>query len=734
MQQFLRVLILAVFGTAGLALAVAVALTLQQSPESDADLGNLVPNASVDLATGPNAMQNYSGQPGEAAGNSANQQDGMNDASRGIGSEVGPAPWAPVSSQLHSAVANQIGVNEVLKQTAKALEQQQLLQADRLKQVENLIPSMLKSETDDEPGAPPRGTPAAPPVPSEGELLPAPERAVTDIQVSKDGLISVRFKETTIADCLNMLDVQTELNIVSTQSVTGRVQWFSLKDVTFETAFAEFLRVAGYESYQSGSMLYVGNLDDITAIRNYGDKVERRIYYPNYVSARELSVLITPFLSQGGTVVTNSVPEVGISANATAAGGDDFAGSEVVIVQDFASSLWEIDQIVRQVDRRPLQVSIEAMILSVKLDDSNEMGVNFEFLRDNTNSRLITNTAIDDLGNISLTGTGVRFGILSGSVSSLVTALESVGDTNVIAAPRLICLNKQRAEILIGSELGYVSTTVTENASTQAVEFLEVGTQLRIRPYISSDGIVRMEVHPELSTGSVRIEQGFTLPDKEVTQVTTNVSCRDGHTVILGGLIREDLVSSASQVPLFGSLPYLGPLFRSSLESTDRNEIIVLLTPRIIHDPVSDEESAHYGGEFDNRTKTFADKMNPIGKRAYARRYLRLARAAWNAGDANAALRYANLSIHFNRLDRDAISLREMIVTSTNAGDRRIDMHLREGLAPLGSPRRDYSRQGHSWSTPGLFDKEPASFPELYHPGRTTESYTIQPYQHGEQK
>ena len=85
--------------------------------------------------------------------------------------------------------------------------------------------------------------------------------------------------------------------------------------------------------------------------------------------------------------------------------------------------------------------------------------------------------------------------------------LEKIGDTNVIASPRLMCLNKQRAEIQIGEELGYVSTTVTESSSTQTINFLSVGTLLRMRPYIGNDGLIRLEVHPELSTGTVQVQQ-----------------------------------------------------------------------------------------------------------------------------------------------------------------------------------------------------------------------------------
>ena len=119
----------------------------------------------------------------------------------------------------------------------------------------------------------------------------------------------------------------------------------------------------------------------------------------------------------------------------------------------------------------------------------------------------------------------------------------------------MLCLNKQRAEILIGAQKGYVSTTVTENASTQSIEFLEVGTQLRIRPYIFSDGTIRLEVHPELSTGDVRVVEGFTLPDKEVTQVTTNIMCRDGSTVIIGGLISSTLIGRLVTPVMYKLLP-----------------------------------------------------------------------------------------------------------------------------------------------------------------------------------
>jgi type IV pilus assembly protein PilQ len=231
-----------------------------------------------------------------------------------------------------------------------------------------------------------------------------------------------------------------------------------------------------------------------------------------------------------------------------------------------------------------------------------------------------------------------------------------------------------------------VSTTVTETAATQSVEFLEVGTQLRLRPYISSDGLIRLEIHPELSTGTVEVSENFTLPRKNVTQVTTNVMIRDGATLVIGGLLREDLNMDTSQIPLFGSLPVVGPLFRRKTDKTTRDEVIVLITPRIVWEPKFNCEGEYADCEGHQQHAIMADKMSHISRVHYGRRYRRLAKAAWVAGDAVAALRYINMSIHFNRLDRESIQLRSEIIAYSGVGDRTVDSHLHEGLYPWEHP------------------------------------------------
>jgi type IV pilus assembly protein PilQ len=252
----------------------------------------------------------------------------------------------------------------------------------------------------------------------------------------------------------------------------------------------------------------------------------------------------------------------------------------------------------------------------------------------------------------------MKFGFLDSSLGAFVEALETVGDTSVVASPRLLCLNKHRAEILIGQQLGYISTTVTETSTAQNVEFLEVGTQLRLRPFIAPDGMIRMEVHPELSTGSVELKGEFTLPEKEVTQVTTNIMVPDGCTMIIGGLMREDLDKRSGQIPFLGDIPGLGILFRSKSETHRRSEILVLITPRIVNDELESWEGQKAASDFHRRHNELAEQMNPMGRRYMARKYYRMAKDAWANGECDLAREYIDLSIRFDPISREAAELR----------------------------------------------------------------------------
>jgi len=534
-------------------------------------------------------------------------------------------------------------------------------------------------------------------------VLPPPE-AVGHAEVRRDegdNALVINIQDSDIRKVLELLSQQGGLNILASPNVTGKVS-ASLTGVDVDAALQAILRATGYVARRDGSFIYVGTQDDLREMDQRLDRISTRVYQPDYVRATELQLLVTPLLTPGlGMSSVTSPAQVGIAADGNAAGGNDFAGHEVLLVRDYEAVLLQVDQIVADVDCQPLQVAIEAMILSVSLNDAYKFGVNFELFRDKNNVRLISGTPLGSLANINVSEGGLKFGFLDSTTAVFIEALETIGDTNVVAAPRLMCLNKQRAEILIGSQLGYVSTTVTENAATQAVEFLEVGTQLRLRPFISRDGMIRLEVHPELSTGNVRIEEGFTLPDKEVTQVTTNILCPDGETVVIGGLIREDVATSTSQIPLLGSLPVVGVAFRQKKEETDRREIIVLLTPHIVHPPQVAAEGQHQLQRFSDRRRQYLDGLSPLPQTELGRKHYQLALEAWQAGNLHKAVYHANLAVHYDPLNQDAVAFRTKVLGLPIGLAKPIDAHTTPETATLPGGAVGHGHPGWEMLPPG---------------------------------
>ena len=112
------------------------------------------------------------------------------------------------------------------------------------------------------------------------------------------------------------------------------------------------------------------------------------------------------------------------------------------------------------------------------------------------------------------------------------------------------------------------------------------------------------------------------------------------------------------------------------------------------------EDGAAAVGDIHERREIFTDKLSPIGRDFYSRRYYRLALSAWNAGDANAALRYLHIAIQFSPLNSEAIQLRREVVQSSGVQSPDIDWHLREGLPISQHPKVDYSEQGAPWKSP----------------------------------
>ena len=200
-------------------------------------------------------------------------------------------------------------------------------------------------------------------------------------------------------------------------------------------------------------------------------------------------------------------------------------------------------------------------------------------------------------GNFKLAGAGAfipgaeaiigTFG--TGDYAAMVQALQTIGDANILSSPRITVLNNEEAKILVGSSEPYATNTVTQGTSTTttatSLTFLDIGVKLFVTPTINRDGFVTMKIKPEISSKGTDYTYGSpetTVPRVTTTQAETNVMIKDGMTIIIAGLIKDERTGTVSKIPILGDIPFLGLAFRKTDNSIVKKELVIFLTPHII--------------------------------------------------------------------------------------------------------------------------------------------------------
>jgi hypothetical protein len=166
-----------------------------------------------------------------------------------------------------------------------------------------------------------------------------------------------------------------------------------------------------------------------------------------------------------------------------------------------------------------------------------------------------------------------------------------------------------------------------------------------------------MELHPEQSSGE--IVNG--LPDTQTTEVTTSLMVREGTTVVIGGLIDEQLEESRTQIPVLGSIPVVGNAFRNKDEKIVRNELIVLITPRIVREPEAAAEGEAIRDESERQWEYFSNKLAPGNRRNLARMHFERAVFHFEKGNLMRARHYAKQALRVRKNYRDALLLLDQI-------------------------------------------------------------------------
>jgi general secretion pathway protein D len=224
------------------------------------------------------------------------------------------------------------------------------------------------------------------------------------------------------------------------------------------------------------------------------------------------------------------------------------------------------------------EVMLEVEVLEVQRSRLMNLGIQFPFQLALTPLPLL-GTTLRDLQNLSSAQVGA---VLTPAVINLQ---RQVGDTNLLANPRIRTHNKEKAVIRIGDRVPVITTTSTSTGFVaENVQYLDVGLKLEVEPTIFPNDEISIKLALEVSSVTKEIvsKSGTTTYQIGGRNASTVLRLKDGETQILGGLITDQDVQSANRVPFLGDLPVLGRLFSSQKDSKDKTELILSITPRLV--------------------------------------------------------------------------------------------------------------------------------------------------------
>ena len=300
----------------------------------------------------------------------------------------------------------------------------------------------------------------------------------------------------------------------------------------------------------------------------------------------------------------------------------DKANNALVIVatpQEYAV----VRPIIEQLDIVPLQVLIDATIASVKLTDNLKYGIAWYLNHGSTSvggvvggspGTAIMNAGANAAAAVATGGLSAVYS--SGAVNALLSTEADKGNVNVISSPSLMVLNNQKAKINVGDQVPIqTGTTSIPTASTgiavaSSIQYKDTGVTLEVTPRVNANGMVIMDIH-QIVSGVV--PQTVTTPGVTSTatinkkEIQSSIAINDGQTIVLGGLIDDTNTINKSGIPLLYELPWIGSLFGNTSYTRIKDELVVLITPRVVK---SKQDSQQISDEFKRKLTGIYQKVS----------------------------------------------------------------------------------------------------------------------------
>jgi len=283
-------------------------------------------------------------------------------------------------------------------------------------------------------------------------------------------------------------------------------------------------------------------------------------------------------------------------SDATAQAASGLAGEVYVVADEDTNSLLvmtgsknfeRVEEILAELDRPVPQVVIKVLIAEVTHDKTLDLGVEFSVL--NLDSEGLGPSLSTDFGVTAKTE-GLVVKLLEEHVTAALRALEEVGKLDVLSRPYILASDNQLASITVGQEAPFVrqSRTTETGQTINTIQYEDIGIILNVTPHINPEGLVIMDISPEISTltgTTVPISETFSAPVVAKRSAESRVAIQDGQTIVIGGLMQDQKTQTIRKVPVLGDIPLLGALFRRTIEGTTKTELLIFLTPHVAQKP-----------------------------------------------------------------------------------------------------------------------------------------------------
>ncbi len=336
---------------------------------------------------------------------------------------------------------------------------------------------------------------------------------------------------------------------------------------------------------ETGSVIMIDTTEKLSEMDALLDKLETKVETKSitlqYAMAKDIETQLKPKLdvkSVGSVIADERSNQVTITA--------------------YPGRMEEIVELVQSLDAKTKAVLVDVRILQLTINPKYDAGIEWERVFTNSKNELFKSldfnhafpiaSTVSSSAALGSVGQYTIGNLTTDEFTAELRFLKQIERTNVVASPRMMILDRQEAKINIGDRIPYVITTTTGTGTnvsvSEDIQFIDVGLNLVVTPVINDEGYVTMKIRPEISsrTGTLTTPTDNAIPIVNTTFIETNIVVKDGVTIILGGLRRDELTESNKGVPYLMDVPFIGNAFKSRAETTRKTEIVIFITPKIV--------------------------------------------------------------------------------------------------------------------------------------------------------